>query len=176
MKNPENNPFQKKDTKKFNVLREDLDAINERISVRAVAGSNVLRAAEQSFPHVKLSASEIERPNDQADRQEEVIAAAIAQTPPTPEVQPEPYHEHPESSAPVVDLAAAREARKAVQDKISQGLQATAADEATQREETARVYDERQVAKMLEEARKKVGEQFPHRPTGASSFGQREAA
>ena len=139
MKNPENNPFQKKDTKKFNVLREDLDAINERISVRAVAGSNVLRAAEQSFPHVKLSAAEIERPNDQADPQEEIIAAAIAQTPPTPEVH-EPYHEHPESSAPVVDLAVAREA---VQDEISQELQATAADEATQREETARVYDER---------------------------------
>lgn len=175
MKNPENNPFQKKDTKKFNVLREDLDAINERISVRAVAGSNVLRAAEQSFPHVKLSAAEIERPNDQADGQEEIIAAAIAQTPPTPEVQPEPYHEHPESSAPVVDLAAAREAREAVQDKISQGLQATAADEAM-RLEAERVKDEHQVATMLEEARKKVGEQFPHRPTGASSFGQREAA
>ena len=172
MKNPENNPFQKKDTKKFNVLREDLDAINERISVRAVAGSNVLRAAEQSFPHVKQSAAEIERPNDQADRQEEIIAAAIAQTPPTPEVH-EPYHEHPESSAPVVDLAVAREA---VQDEISQELRATAADEATQREKNARDHDEHQVATMLEEARKKVYEQFPHRPTGASSFGQREAA
>ena len=172
MKNPENNPFQKKDTKKFNVLREDLDAINERISVRAVAGSNVLRAAEQSFPHVKQSAAEFERLNDQADRQEEIIAAAIAQTPPTPEVQPEPYHKHPESSAPVVDLAVAREA---VQDEISQE-RATAADEATQREETARDDDEHQVATMLEEARKKVYEQFPHRPTGASSFGQREAA
>ena len=146
MKNPENNPFQKKDTKKFNVLREDLDAINERISVRAVAGSNVLRAAEQSFPHVKLSAAEIERPNDQADPQEEIIAAAIAQTPPTPEVH-EPYHEHPESLAPVVDLAVAREA----------------------------VQDERQVATMLEEARKNVGRQFPL-PTETSSFGQREAA
>ena len=173
MKNPENNPFQKKDTKKFNVLREDLDAINERISVRAVAGSNVLRAAEQSFPNVKLSAAEIERPNDQADRQKEVIAAAIAQTPPTPEVQPEPYHKHPESSAPVVGLAVAREA---VQDEISQELRATAADEATQREKNARDHDEHQVATMLEEARKKVYEQFPHRPTGASSFGQREAA
>jgi len=172
MKNPENNPFQKKDTKKFNVLREDLDAINERISVRAVAGSNVLRAAEQSFPHVKLSAAEVERLKDQADRQEEIIAAAIAQTPPTPEVH-EPYHEHPESSAPVVDLAVAREA---VQDEISQELRATAADEATQREETARDDDEHQVATMLEEARKKVDKQFSPRPTETSSFGQREAA
>lgn len=172
MKNPENNPFQKKDTKKFNVLREDLDAINERISVRAVAGSNVLRAAEQSFPHVKLSAAEIERLNDQADRQEEIIAAAIAQTPPTPEVH-EPYYEHPESSAPVVDLAAAREA---VKGEISQELQTSTVDEATQREEETSVSDERQVAKMLEDARKKVNNQFPTHNPQASPYEQREAA
>lgn len=57
-------PFSKEQLPKLDSAQ--LEAIHQRISVRAVAGSNILMAAERSFPHVTLDDALVEALHEQS--------------------------------------------------------------------------------------------------------------
>ena len=122
MKNSHESPFVKP-----KLRPEQLNAVKERQSVRAVAGSNVTIAAKRTFPNIELSDDQIKQLQNIARDEEAIVANIIKDTPPET-VENSPYYANDTAPSPVLDLAAAR---REVQNRISTSLQDAAVAEIT---------------------------------------------
>lgn len=119
-------PFSKEQLPKLGSAQ--LEAINQRISVRAVAASNVAMAAERSFPAVTLDDSLIEALHEQ----QPIVPADISSAPETEAVStPDNVHQ------------LSPEGQKAVAAATPALLETTKSREEAARERIAALFGER---------------------------------
>lgn len=127
-------PFSKEQFPKLDDAQ--LEAIHQRISVRAVAGSNILMAAERSFPHVTLDDALLESLQEHPASQGTASPKTEAVSAPAPVRQLRPESQH--AITPVVlENTQSREAIARETIAVIFGQHTIEADETNTMEEAA---------------------------------------